>query len=246
MIYYFSGTGNSKWVAKELARRTGDEAKSIPSLMEYDSPAALSANDTRIGIVFPVYAWGAPLLVERFCRSLQTGKDAYLYTVCTCGDETGKALMRLKRFFDWKGAWSLAMPGNYIIGFDVDNPALERQKIAAAREKLARIADGILAKNSVYDVHEGGGAGVKTAIVRPMFNAYARRTKPFAATDACNGCGLCERICPVKAIKLEDGVPRWVRKHCMQCMGCINRCPQKAIQYGHGTLSKGRYYFHEE
>ena len=245
MIYYFSGTGNSKWVAEELARRTGDEAKSIPALMANDA-GAIIAQDPRIGIVFPVYAWGAPLLVERFCRSLQTGRDAYLYIVCTCGDEAGKALIRMKRFFDWKAAWSLAMPNNYIIGFDVDDPALERSKVSFAREKLAQIADGILSSSSAYEVHEGSYARLKTVLVRPMFNAFARRTKPFTATAACNGCGLCERICPAKAIRLEDGMPRWVRKNCAQCMGCINRCPQSAIQYGHGTLSRGRYYFHEE
>ncbi|MEZ4628511.1 MAG: EFR1 family ferrodoxin, partial [Eubacteriales bacterium] len=105
MIYYFSGTGNSKWVAEELARRTDDEAQSIPALTQDGPTVVFAGKDASIGIVFPVYAWGAPGLVERFCRSIRMQEGAYAYAVCTCGDEAGKTMKRLRRFFAWQGAW---------------------------------------------------------------------------------------------------------------------------------------------
>jgi NAD-dependent dihydropyrimidine dehydrogenase PreA subunit/flavodoxin len=242
MIYYFSGTGNSKWIAEELARRTGDAVQSIAQLLN-DGPVSLNADQNSIiGIVFPVYAWGAPLIVEQFCRSVTLANGAYAYAVCSCGDEAGKAMNRLKKFFTYQSAWSIAMPNNYIMGYDVDSPALEQRKIALATEKVGTIAQAILAQERVYDVHEGSGAAIKTALVRPMFNRFARTTKPFFADENCNDCGLCARICPIHAIKMEGGKPRWVKLQCTKCTGCINRCPQRAIQYGKGTAAHGRYY----
>jgi MinD superfamily P-loop ATPase len=76
-----------------------------------------------------------------------------------------------------------------------------------------------------------------------MFNTFARSTRSFSVDDNCNSCGLCERICPIDAIELQNGRPVWVKKHCTQCLGCINRCPQRAIQHGTGTAKRGRYYF---
>jgi ferredoxin len=242
MIYYFSGTGNSKWVAEELARRTNDEVQSIAALQK-DGTVSVYANcGSRIGVVFPIYAWGAPLIVERFCKSLTMMEGVYAYAVCTCGDEAGLALKRLKKMFDFRAAWSVAMPNNYVIGFDLDTPEMEEKKIQAASLKLDDIAKSILAGESAYEVNEGPGARMKTGFIRPMFNTFARSTSSFSVDDNCNNCGLCERICPIDAIELRNGKPVWVKKNCTQCLGCINRCPQRAIQHGSGTAKRGRYY----
>lgn len=243
MIFYFSGTGNSRWIAEQLAVQTGDRALSIPALTGGDANSLLIGADSRVGIVFPIYAWGAPLLVERFCRRIRLEPGAYAYAVCTCGDEAGLAMRRLQRIVPFAAAWSFAMPNNYIPGFDVDNPALVQRKIAAASERLPAVAARILAREAEYDVRDGSGAWLKTALIRPMFNTFARRTKPFYATNDCNGCARCERDCPMRAITMEQGKPVWVRKHCAQCMACINRCPTRAIQYGAGTKTRGRYSF---
>lgn len=243
MIYYFSGTGNSKWAAQELAKKTGDTAQSIPSAIADGPIAVYAGSDSSIGIVFPVYAWGAPTMVEDFCKSIKLDPSAYAYAICTCGDEAGKSMYRLKRMFAWQAAWSLVMPNNYIVGFEVDQPELAQNKVNVAREKLPLIAEAILARRSEYDVREGEGAKLKTVAIRPLFNLFAKRTSPFCATEECNACGLCARICPIGAIRMDGGRPVWVRKHCTQCLGCINRCPQRAIQYGEGTKKRGRYYF---
>ncbi len=242
MIFYFSGTGNSKWIADELARRTGDKTQSIADTMRDGASAVYAGCGARIGLVFPIYAWGAPLIVERFCKQMNLSECAYAYAVCSCGDEAGLAMRRLKKMFPYQSAWSIAMPNNYIVGFEVDSDELAQQKIARAQEKLEAISQAILSQEHVYDVHEGAGSGVKTALVRPMFNTFARATKGFRVDETCNGCTLCARICPIGAIAMENGKPVWVKKHCTQCLGCINRCPKRAIQYGAGTATRGRYF----
>ena len=247
MIYYFSGTGNSQWVAEQLAAQTNDQAVNLASLIEKKvlvSPITVEPND-RIGLVFPIYAWGAPKIVDEFVAGVTVDPQAYAFAVCTCGDDAGRALETLRKHFPWKAAWSISMPNNYLPMYDVDPAELVTAKVTAARKKLVEIAAHIQAGDSVKDIHHGGLAGIKTGIINPMFKTFASSTKPFTVDDTCNGCGLCARNCPRKAITMTDGKPVWTRKYCIQCMACINRCPQKAIQYGEGTRVKGRYFFAE-
>ncbi len=245
MIYYFSGTGNSQWVAQELARLTDDQSTDIVSIMQntkHDTDVRSDDAD-RIGLVFPIYAWGAPKIIDEFIARLSFSRNAYVYAICTCGDDAGHALKRLRKRFHWKAAWSVIMPNNYIPMYDVDPSEQAAAKLHAARKRLSGISQHILAGDSLADVHEGTFSGVKTALINPVFRTFAASTKPFLADDTCTGCGLCERICPRKAIVLTNSKPVWTKKHCLQCMACINRCPQRAIQYGENTRVRGRYYF---
>ena len=132
------------------------------------------------------------------------------------------------------------MPKNYITGSDTDDEGKIRQKIAAARGELERMAREIQAQERVYRVHEGGLAGVKSHFANFGFNKFARSAKPFFAESSCNGCGLCQSSCPAHAITLRANKPVWAAQ-CYQCMGCINACPQQAIQYGKATAGRRRY-----
>lgn len=244
MIYYFSGTGNSRWVAEKLAKLTNDTAADIaPRIRDKACTEAVTAGPgERIGLVFPVHAWGAPKIVDEFVAAVTVDKGAYAYAVCTCGDDAGRAMQRLHKRFAWQAAWSVSMPNNYLPMYDVDAPALAAEKLAAAREKLPRIAEAVNARQAVTDIRSGAFAGIKTAVVHPLFSTFAVSTKPFFADDGCTGCGLCARICPRGAIRMADGKPVWEKSHCLQCMACIQRCPVRAIQYGEGTRAKGRYH----
>lgn len=64
----------------------------------------------------------------------------------------------------------------------------------------------------------------------------------FYSTDECIGCGLCEKLCPLKNIQIrKDHRPVW-GKECTHCMACIAKCPKKAIEYGKKSKGKNRYY----
>lgn len=47
--------------------------------------------------------------------------------------------------------------------------------------------------------------------------------------DKCTKCGLCEKRCPVKAIKIKDRAI--YNKDCMLCQRCMSNCPQDAFWY---------------
>lgn len=235
MIFYFSGTGNSAWAARQLAHLTGDEACDITKLNDLPN----MDNAKQIGFVFPVYAWGAPEIMADFAKKLP-GTQVFTFGICTCGEDAGLTMKRFSKLYPLSSSYSLLMPNNYILGSDTDDEGDIRQKIMAARTELERMAQEILRQEEVYRVHEGALAGVKSHLVNFGFNKFARSAKPFFAEDSCNGCGQCARNCPASAISLRDGKPVWAAQ-CCQCLRCINECPQQAIQYGKSTAGRRRY-----
>lgn len=235
MIFYFSGTGNSAWAARQLARLTGDATCDIVSLTKL--PDLQKAE--QIGIVFPVHAWGAPEPVLSFVKKLPA-ISAFTFGVCTCGGDAGMSLKRLSSIYPLDSCYSIIMPNNYIVGTDTEDTGSILAKLDSARRELRQIAQEILQRQKVYRVREGSMAALKSSIVNLGFRRFACSASPFYATDVCNGCGLCARNCPVSAITLHEGMPSW-EKQCCQCMRCINACPQQAIQYGKTTAGRRRY-----
>jgi formate hydrogenlyase subunit 6/NADH:ubiquinone oxidoreductase subunit I len=75
----------------------------------------------------------------------------------------------------------------------------------------------------------------------PIYNNRVRKTENFSVEDSCIGCGLCEKKCPVNAIRITDGKPAWKKEKCVMCLGCLHRCPKFAIQYGDKTEKHGQY-----
>jgi flavodoxin len=101
MIFYFSGTGNSYYVAEKTAGRLGERLVSISSEMSggkkefwYDLQ-----DDEVIGFVFPVYAWAPPKMVVEFIESLRLSdaRGYYVFAAAVCGDEAGNSVKLLFR-----------------------------------------------------------------------------------------------------------------------------------------------------
>ena len=243
MIYYFSGTGNSRWAATALAKELEDTACDIATCLRNGETVQPDAHGT-FGIVFPVYAWGPPNIVKRFLKRIHISDDAFCYAVCTCGDDAGNTIGYLRRLMRIDSGYSLQMPNNYIVLYDVDDRETERRKLAQAQVRIPAIAQEIRERKRVLAVQTGRLPALKTALVHPVFHLLAMNPKPFYAEDHCTACGLCVRVCPTGNIALKAEKPVW-GQDCEQCMACINRCPVRAIQYGRYTKKKGRYYLKE-
>jgi electron transport complex protein RnfB len=48
--------------------------------------------------------------------------------------------------------------------------------------------------------------------------------------DYCTGCETCIQVCPMEAIKVNDGVAKIKNKRCIGCGNCVAKCPSKAIK----------------
>ena len=235
MIFYFSGTGNSKWIAEELAKQINDTAIDLITVAK-----PLVVPPDTFGLVFPIYAWGIPEPVRLFLKST-TSRAEFSFTICTCGEDAGHAMRDLKNFYPFNSTYSIVMPNNYIMGFDVELAPVIQEKFANAKVQLLTIAKEVQNQHSVYKVTEGRLPWLKSQFISPLFDRFARRTKPFYATSECISCGLCARNCPTQTIKLIDGKPHW-GDHCYQCTACINHCPVQAIQFEKSTIPRGRYF----
>jgi Fe-S-cluster-containing hydrogenase component 2 len=52
----------------------------------------------------------------------------------------------------------------------------------------------------------------------------------YIDSEKCAGCGACEDVCPVEAVRVsDDGVARIDQDRCTECEACIEACPNEAI-----------------
>lgn len=241
MILYFSATGNSRWVAEQIAEVTHDEIfnLSVCCLKRGVVPESVK-NAVVLGVVFPVHGWYAPHVVANFLSKLKLSACEYRYAVCTCGDDVGKGMNRLSGHFPLNAAWSVTMPNTYIPMFNLDTAELCHQKISNALCAVRSIGRDVLLRRNVWQVHEGSAAWLKTYIVNPLFARFIICSTGFHVDEGCISCGICSKACPVENIKMVDGNPVW-GEDCIHCMACVHACSQKVVQYRKTTQRKGRY-----
>lgn len=248
MIFFFTGTGNSRYIADRLAEATGDRLVSMPEAMETRS-FTLEQGE-KLGFVFPVYFYGLPSFVLDFMYSVDVAmsEDTYIYLVLNCGGSTGaagKSFSRLCEARGWKLSYtdSVIMPDNYIPMFSAPSAEKTEKILDAADPEISRIAGSVISgAEGDHNGHKGRLPGLVSSILYPFYDS-SRHTSQFVCdAGACLRCGKCAEDCPDKAITIAgDGTPQWTKDSCVFCMRCINMCPAACIDYGSATRRKGRY-----
>lgn len=253
MIFYFSGTGNTAYVAEELGRNLGDTVLSI-----FDRAAVNPKPDgASVGIVTPVYSWGIPPVMKGFIRSLRESgfwdvvkeRNMHVWCVLTCGDEVALSAQMMDKLLSDFGirlhsVWSVIMPNNYVLlpGFDVDPIEVAERKIMEAPGHIGNIVAKIKSGEPAFEVTVGSMPWLKTKLIYPLFKKWGIIRSLWHYTDACVGCGKCESVCSCGNIVLKDSRPTW-GKNCMSCLACYHGCPKHAVAYGNFTKNKGQYHF---
>ena len=131
------------------------------------------------------------------------------------------------------------MPDTYTPVFDLSDKEKNSRVLLDAEVQIDTVAKHVISRT------RGDFNNRKIPLIadiwhRSMYRHY-RKTKKFTVENSCIGCGLCEKQCPVSAIKIEDKKVVWVKDECALCFGCLHRCPTFSIQYGKNTKTHGQY-----
>lgn len=242
LLCWFSGTGNSLWAARALADALG-EAELAP--MARTDPAELPQAE-RVGFVFPVYGFGPPRLVTRFLQQARLQEPRYVFAVMTyagnpgsTGRMAGRSLTQCGNRFD--AAFGIRMVENYPPFGGAPSQDKQKELLNLARQRIDAIAASVRQESQHFETGNALWNLAGPLIHRLFMGNLPRTDRKFTANEACNGCGVCRRVCPADNIKLVDERPVW-QGNCEQCYACFHWCPQQSIQYGPRTARQLRYH----
>ena len=244
-IYYFTGTGNSLAVAKDIAKEIDGELISIPSVIDENT---IKTDAKVIGFVFPVYIWGIPLIVERFIKKIENLNDKYIFAVVTYGGMPGGTINLIEKVIEscdgkLAAGFKVHMPGNYTPMYGAIAEKKQQKIFDNWNKKVKIIAEYI--KSNKQGKKENDNMLVNFIFSSIIYKFSAKHIpemdKQFWTDENCNKCGICQKVCPVNNINITDSKPSW-KGNCEQCFACLQWCPQKAIQYGKKTSARKRYH----
>lgn len=243
MILYFSGTGNSLAVARQLAERLNE-----PLLPLIEAVGQDLTNEKRIGLVFPTYDFNLPPVVRTLVPQLHISPQSYVFAVITCGGQAGNCVWALRRLLRKQGvelAYShkVRVPDNSALAFG-RNPNNQLGKFEHVPARMEQIVGELQAESHV--LHYSWFSGLSWLLGLPAIEKGMIRTLgPKVNPDKCIGCNTCVSVCPMENICLTDK-KALIGANCTVCLACVHSCPQQAISTNGREALKERQYRHPD
>jgi NAD-dependent dihydropyrimidine dehydrogenase PreA subunit len=246
-IFYFSGTGNSLYVANQIKLKLGNA--DVVSIIKQLKLNEIRSTGKIVGVVFPVHALTIPIAVRKFLRKIDLSSAQYIFVVAT----------RLGIVFnDFKGIDSLiSKKGHNIDSFFLVNMYSNDSKdkhyktptsfeISEIEKKVMIQVDEIaniikkrktcINNDNTYLISHPYGK-IRNAILEKMVIGLLKLSEKiggvnyFYNDDKCTGCGICEKVCLSEKIKMEKKMPFWQKNIvCYMCYACLNYCPAHSVQ----------------
>ena len=246
-IFYFSGTGNSLWAARQVAGGLGNSE--LVSMFDFKRIHGKISSEA-VGLAFPVHIWGVPPPVVDFVKALPDLSAEYVFAIATNGGQVSNTLVQLKQIMRERGlplsaGFEITLPSNYIPWGGPGPIEKQNVRFERGREKLDRIATHIKERECI-PVEKGPlwARFLFSGFYKMSYHQVAKMDRQFRADEKCTRCGICQKICPVGNITMNDGLPVWNHR-CVQCFACLQWCPPEAIQYGKKTAKYERYHHPE-
>ena len=257
-ICYWSGTGNSYRVATwmgEIAEENGLETKILSLEKARTTKALFAEKNNFVSLVFPTHGFTAPWHVMKFVWNLPRGNSTNVYCAATrAGLKFGPlfipgisgsatfviALILLLKGYQVHGAMSVDMPSNWYSLHPIQSRKSHEAIIDRGERTVAEFMRKTLSQSKVWFTGNNLYEIILGILLSPVSAGYVLfgkffLAKLFFANSRCDGCGLCEKHCTVKAITMrgmDNRRPYW-KYNCESCMKCAALCPHNAIEAGH-------------
>ncbi|HJX02041.1 MAG TPA: EFR1 family ferrodoxin [Candidatus Humimicrobiaceae bacterium] len=259
-IYYFSGTGNSLFVAKKLQELLPD-SELIPIVKRIEENN-YDIKGKNAGFVFPCHGLTIPIPVRDFLKRIEAASVAYFFVIATRGGTVFKGFEVIEDYLKRQGKHLNAA---FAINMGLNDPKLgyfaiptkdeldtieknalkkleEIQKIILTREEYQDKTGVSFSNNKLLNYILERLIPFMTHFISPLVKKY------FYADPKCTGCGICENVCLSGKVKMAGSRPVWQSNvKCYLCYSCLNYCPSEAVQIYSKiwmksyTAEKGRY-----
>ena len=248
MVLYYSATGNTEHIARELARRLDDECVNLLSRIKNRDNTPLYSEKPFV-VCAPVIVCEMPRFLADWLKKQAFQGSREVYFVFTSGGYCGpsgvlaRGIME-KKGLNYRGHAEFKMPRNYVASdaYGQNSPEEIRDRILNATGQVEDAAECIRSRGELTARKVQLWETLVTLPFNPVWVKLKLTAKEFHVSDGCIGCGKCEKLCPLNNISLKDKKPVWGNS-CTHCMACIGNCPVEAIEYGNITQTKEKYNF---
>lgn len=241
-IIYFSGTGNTKFVACNMKKELEDR-NIYTDLINIEKDTVLPCNYKYIIIGGPIYVDLYPDMLVSYIR-----KNLYGYTgKCMLFSTQSSSVLSsafqdvLDRasFLNVKYCQYIQMPNNfYNFMFKKTPKDEEKRRIKEAINLSSQALEEFLSgKEKIYHTNF-----LKVCFARAVYKIFyphmAKRLTKNIEIDLnkCIHCRICEIKCPRKSINLSNKVS--FNDKCLLCQRCMNSCPRNAFLYKNKVYDK--------
>ena len=265
LILYFSGTGNTAFVARYLSSQLTSQWSHLElelSLASIETFAVQQiAEFDLIVFGFPVFELSMPQIVHEYLDQLPHVDSKGVFLFCTMGLAAGNAFRKAfayfkKKGFHFLGSAKVLMPGtDGLAMLKEDSPyakkALQRnydeiKPADALVHQIVRVVKELEIGGDLHPFHTSPPINILDSLFGWLLHLLyvimvKYMKKRYWVDDSCNRCNLCVKICPVANITLEQNGIQF-HDRCVVCLRCLHQCPQHAIQIGSFTQGKFRWH----
>lgn len=246
-IFYFTGTGASLAVAKRVAKGLPDAT--VRSITSYDDNVSITLSGT-VGFVFPNYYASIPKPVREFIQRVNFAAVSYCFAILNAGGNPGLGIKHLSELIREKGgdlhySGFLQQGSNYIVA-----PYYTAMNFQGEKLRKNLIKNNTFIEKMVEDIRKEERnkptvSSIGFGVTQLMYGLRLKDNrlnlaKDFSTSEACTGCGICKKVCPVQNIELRAGRPYW-KASCEDCCACIQLCNNEAITLHGKSLDKERF-----
>jgi ferredoxin len=232
-MFYFSGTGNSKYIAELFNKDINAKCYSIEEQLDF---VQLITLEEVIGFCYPIYGSRVPRIMREFAiKYMEFLKNKKIIIFCTqliFSGDGARAFVDIfpRKHFEVIYADHILMPNNVcnLFFLPIENEKKIKKYIVKAEKKIKNICINInnnVIKKRGFNIFSRI-LGLPQGMFMPIIEKKSLN-KVWIDND-CSKCGLCINICPMKNLEFINGNITH-KSNCTICYRCINMCPKKAI-----------------